>query len=87
MSNSINNNDYVSFDLVLPNKLQDFSSSSKYETYIEIKDEKLLFQYKVDLISQEAFSKKMEINFPEEYFNFIEKNIDGSNKAEITSLQ
>ena len=85
MYNIQSDNIYVSFNNIFQhfNISLNFLDNERYNS--SNKEESNFILYEKQIVFEENFEYKIEVNISNEYFEFLEKNIDDPNKTELNS--
>ena len=85
MYNIQSDNIYISFNNIFQhfNISLNFLDNERYNS--SNKEESNFILYEKQIIFEENIEYKIEVNISNEYFEFLEKNIDDPNKTELNS--
>ena len=85
MSSNIKYDFIANFSFFIISKKSNDNLIQTEQTYNNYKENIINTQYENELIFQREFAKKIEINLSEEYFEYIENNIEDPHKTELNS--
>ena len=85
MSSNIKYDFITNFSFFIISKKSNANLIQTEQTYNNYKENIINTQYENELIFQREFAKKIEINLSEEYFEYIENNIEDPHKTELNS--
>ena len=85
MSSNIKYDFIANFSFFIISKKSNANLIQTEQTYNNYKENIINTQYENELIFQREFAKKVEINLSEEYFEYIENNIEDPHKTELNS--
>ena len=85
MSSNIKYDFIANFSFFIISKKSNANLIQTEQTYNNYKENIINTQYENELIFQREFAKKIEINLSEEYFEYIENNIEDPHKTELNS--
>ena len=85
MSSNIKYDFIANFSFFIISKKSNDNLIQTEQTYNNYKENIINTQYENELIFQREFAKKVEINLSEEYFEYIENNIEDPHKTELNS--
>ena len=85
MYNIQSDNIYISFNNIFQhfNISLNFLDNERYNS--SNKEESNFILYEKQIVFEENIEYKIEVNISNEYFEFLEKNIDDPNKTELNS--
>ena len=85
MYNIQSDNIYVSFNSIFQhfNISLNFLGNERYNSSNKEKSNFILYEKQISF--EENFEYKIDVNISNEYFEFLEKNIDDPNKTELNS--